>query len=337
MHAKHPARRFLAHACALALVLPLAGTSPAFAEGSEKLTPPDEQKDHALETTLPKSVQLFVDYMRDFDRRYPDSGLVDMDRVIAEEGEMIATLYCDAIGVGAPCAPLGDDGGFVPVGGGVATRGVEDWWEWLATQSINIGVIPEVVSCPAGTSYVQIHMDDENSDNANNRSGWIGATYSASNTSWRFCKLSPAMSAQFRPLPSIGTQHNYAVQNFGVFCPPGATRVGRQHDNQGGANNNSSVGNVFPSVNVLGRNWLVFACHYTGGAWSPIGPMTAFPNIGTKYGVFGPDLSPYALLRGWVYQDDEDFVNLNTWINHPGSNTIFSETTNTRRRLMRVR
>ncbi len=336
MHTKTSARRFNALTCALAFALPFACPSLAFAEGSERDTPLDEQKDHALETTLPKAVQLFVDYMQDFDRRYPDSGDVDVDQVIAEEGEMIATLYCDAIGVGAPCAPVGDDGGFVATGGATA-RGVEDWWEWLATQSLNVGVIPEVNSCPTSYSYVQIHMDDENSQNANNRSGWLGATASGSNTSWRFCKLTPASSVQFRPLPSVGTQHNYAVQNMGVFCPPGATRVGRQHDNQGGSNNNSSIGNVFPSVNVLGRNWLVFACHYSGGAYSPIGPMSAFPNLNMKYGVFGPDTSPYALLRGWVYQDDEDFTNVNTWINHPGSSTIFSETTNTRRRLMRVR
>jgi hypothetical protein len=65
--------------------------------------------------------------------------------------------------------------------------------------------------------------------------------------------------------------------------------------------------------------------------------MSAFPNLGFKYGVFGPDNSPFALLKGWVYQDDEDSLNLNVWGNHPGNSTIFSGTTNTMRKLMRVR
>jgi hypothetical protein len=335
MLAKTPARRFNILTCAIAFALPLACPSLAFAEGSEWETPRSEQQDHATEAKLPEAVQLFVDYMQDFDARYPDSGAVDVDQVIAEEGETIARLYCDAIGVGAPCAPVGDDGGFVATGG-TAARGIDDWWEWLVTQDLNVGVIPEVNSCPSQYSYVQIYMDDENTRNANNRSGWIGATASGTNTAWRFCKLTTASSVQFRPLPSAGAANNYAVQNMGVFCPPGATRVGRFHDNQGGSNSNSSIGNVFPSVNVLGRNWLVFACHYAGGAYSPIGPMTVFPNLNMKYGVFGPDSSPYGLLKGWVYQDDEDFANLNSWINQPGT-TIFSETTNTKRRLMRVR
>jgi hypothetical protein len=331
MTAKLPARRFSALACAVTFALSITCPSLALAEGSI-----DDIPDGYTE-----AAKRYIAYMEDFDRRYPDSGDVNVDQVIAEEGEMIATLYCDAIGIGAPCAPNADDGSFVRLGAAtgseVVARGDFDWWEWLVTQNLNIGVIPEVNSCPAGTQYVQLYMDDEDTRNANNRSGWIGATASGSNTSWRFCKLNASNSVQFRPLAQTGTAYNYAVMNMGVFCPPGATRVMRYQDNQNAGNNNSQIGNPFPSVNVLGRNRLTFACHFHGGAYSPIGPMSAFPNLGFKYGVFGPDNSPFALLKGWVYQDDEDSLNLNVWGNHPGNSTIFSGTTNTMRKLMRVR
>jgi hypothetical protein len=322
-------------ACALAL------PSVVLAEGSERQTPIDEQKQQIEEANLPPAVQQFVNYMRDFDSRYPDSGRVAVDRVLAEEGESIALHYCGAIGIDGPCVP--DDKsqatGFVPVN--MLSANVpppSNWWEWVRYLFGQVGVIPSANFCPAPYSMTNIYMDDENNNNNNSRSGWIGATVSNNNTLWRHCRLTSAASWQFRPLPVASSSHSYAVLSLGVFCPPGSSRYWRFQDNQGGSNGNYSTGPIFPNVNVAGRNWLTASCHFTGGNAS-FGTMPAFPNLGFSYGVYGPDSmpGPYALQRGWVYQDDEDFININYWLPGAPNPAIMNGSNNTRRFLVRVR
>lgn len=335
MHiARRLPRRLAPLACALALTLPLSGA--ALAENSENETPPDEQAQQIAEAELPPAVRMFIDYMTNLDARYPSSSDFDPATVIAQEGEDIATLYCLAIGLDGPCAPDAK-GNFVPVGGSTA-RLEGEWWLWLHNFVTSVGVIPELNACPAPYGYTYIHMDDENTRNNNSRSGWIGATASGSNTTWRHCRVPNEMAVQFRPLPQTGSKYNYAVQNMGVFCPPGSSRAWRFHDNQGGANGNTSGGGVFPSVNVLGRNWLTATCHFRGGNTSA-GTMSAFPNLGMRYGVYGSQYlpAPYALATGRVHQDDEDFQNMNSWINLPPGSDMFLGTTNTLRYLVRVK
>lgn len=333
MHIARLPRRLAPIACALALVLP----SAAFAENSENETPADEQAQQLNEIELPEAVQLFVDYLQDLDARYPYTSEFDATTVIDQEGEMIATLYCQAIGLDGPCAPDAR-GNYVPVGGATARGGDGKWWVWLQNIAYSIGVIPEMNACPAPYAYTYIHMDDENTDNNNSRAGWIGATASGSNTTWRHCRLNYDLAMQFRPLPQTGSKYNYAVQNMGVFCPPGSTRAGRFHDNQGGPNGNTSAGGVFPSVNVLGRNWFTFTCHFRGGNTSA-GTMSAFPNLGMRYGVYGSQYmpAPYALQTGRVNQDDEDFANTNFWLNLPAGSDMFLGIVNTLRYLVRVK
>ena len=342
MHLTRKPYRYSLLTCALALALP----AVAFADGSARDTPVSEQKQQLDEANLPAAVIDFIAYVQEFDARYPDSGAVDVEQVLSAEGETFATLYCKAIGIDGPCAPNQDSdvGGFVPVGGsagGIAAR-VEDpqvWWEWLIYNDGQVGVIPDTASCPSSYMFTQIYMDDENSNNGNSRGGWIGATDSTSNTNWRHCKLSRAASWQFRPLANSGAQYDYAVLNMGVFCPPGAYRVTRYQDNQGGANNNASTGNVFPSVNVLNRNWLTFTCYFRGGANAIGGQMTSFPEIGMKYGVYASQYLPasLALQTGRVRQDDEDYANTNFWVNLPSNSLVFMDTVNTLRYLARVK
>jgi hypothetical protein len=321
-------------ALTMALTLPLSGA--ALAEGSENQTPADEQAQQLQELELPDAVRMFADYLFDLDARYPGTSDFDPTTVINQEGENIATLYCLAIGLDGPCAPDAE-GNYVPVGGSSA-RLEGEWWLWLHNFVYSVGVIPELNACPAPYGYTYIHMDDENTNNNNSRSGWIGATASGRNTTWRHCRLPNEIAQQFRPLPQTGSKYNYAVQNMGVFCPPGATRAFRYHDNQGGPNGNTSNGGVFPSVNVLGRNWMSFTCHFRGGNTSA-GTMSAFPNLSMRYGVYASQHlpAPYALATGRVHQDDEDFTNTNLWGNLPAGSDMFLGTTNTLRYLVRVK
>lgn len=331
------------HALGLFCLVSFGFAQSVLAENSEKETPQEEQDAKAKEIEVSRAGDEFVAYLQDLDRRYPDSGKVDVDRLMAEEGERAATLYCKAIGFDGPCAPAEKEGvqRFASVdatstakGGGF---GRSNWWDWLLSHLFNVGVIPEQNACPAPYSWTQIYMDDEDRRNANSRWGWLGATASTNNTAWRFCKLDTVTSLSFRPLPSAGDQYDYAVQNMGLLCPSGARRVIRREDNEDWANANSSSGSVFPSFNLWPGNWTVFTCHFDGGASSVLGQMSAFPDIGLKYGVFAPTNMPsnYALQHGYVYQDDEDFLNLNFWIGSP--DTVMGGGSNTWRALAKVK
>ncbi|MFZ2754634.1 MAG: hypothetical protein WAZ48_14470 [Lysobacteraceae bacterium] len=310
------------------------------ADGTEIDTPPEEQDAKAKEIAASKAGDEFVAYLEDVDRRYPDSGKVDVDRFMAEEGEKVASLYCATLGFNGPCAPVATGGKttFAPIALKAAGPDVgrSDWWNWLWNHLFNVGVIPEQNACPSPYAWTQFYMDDEDRRNANSRWGWLGATSSTNNTAWRFCKLDTTTSLLFRPLPSGGNEYDYAVQNMGIFCPSGARRVFRREDNEDWANANSSSGDVFPSFNLWPGNWHMFTCHFDGAASSFLGHMAAFPNLGFKYGVYAPTNMPsrYALQHGYVYQDDEDFFNLNFWIGSP--DTVMGGGSNTWRALAKV-
>lgn len=315
-------------------------SATAFADESEKETPQEEQEAKARELETPEAVKIYYAYLEDLDRRYPDSAEVNVDRFMVEEGELAALTYCNAIGIDGPCTieGEGEEARFVPLGSTAAsaTRGSR-WWDWLLNHLFNVGVIPEQNACPAPYIWTQIYMDDEDRRNANSRWGWQGATVSTNNTTWRFCKLDTITSLAFRPLPLAGNQHDYAVLNMGLFCPSGARRVIRRQDNEDWNNQNSSIGSVFPSFNLWPGNWHTFTCHFDGAAPSVLGQMTAFPNIGIKYGVFGQNNmpGPYALQHGYIYQDDEDFLNTNFWIGSP--DTAMGGSNNTWRGLVKVK
>lgn len=345
----HGSRSLLSAACLLAMALP--GT--VLAEGSEHDTPLDEQKIKLAEMDLPPAVQAYMEYVMDFDARYPDTGAFDMDQVMLEEGEQYATMYCRALGFDGPCAPdeSSADGGFVPASAesasikSASTRLVasdvpppSEWWHWLIYIGGRIGVIPETGYCPAPYGLTKIYMDDQDPNNANNRAGWIGATLSGSNTQWQHCKLSRDASWQFRPLNKEGLSYDYAVLSLGPFCPSGATRVWRFHDNEDRNNSNWGSGPYFPNAN-LGKNWLMQYCYFRGGAPSFNGHMAEFPQIGMKYGVYAARTmpAPLSLQPGRVKQDDEDFANINFWINLPSGSQVMGDTVNTVYWLSRVR
>lgn len=315
------------------------GIAPAaLAEDSQGETPKDEQDAKLNEPDTPQAVKDYLAYVESLDKRYPDTSKVDGDRFMAEEGETAALLYCRAIGFDGPCAPgTGGNGrsGYV----GLDARAVSQrvgrlaWYDWLFDGLFNIGVIPDKASCPSPYPLVQLYHDDEDRRNANGRSGWIGATVSNSNTTWRFCKLDFSASMAFRPLPPWSNQYDYAVQQFGLFCPPGSRRVIRRHDNEDSGNANNASGPVFPSFNQWPGNWWMFTCHFDAG---PIA-MGGFPNLGFSYGVFAPTNlpAPYALQNGYVRQDDEDFLNTNLWLGSP--DWVMGDGSNTWRGLARVR
>ncbi|TXH73827.1 MAG: hypothetical protein E6Q88_04885 [Lysobacteraceae bacterium] len=305
-------------ASALIPVLSLGGARAALAEDSPPVS--DEQAAALAATKAPTEAQeAFFAYLLEAQRRYTESGGIPVEQLLTEEGETAAQLYCRAIGIDGPCAPV-DDGErtrYVAVSATERRR----WWQWIGEHTINIGVIPELNFCPSPFSMVEIYMDDEDNNNINGRSGWIGATVSTANTRWRFCKLNVPWTIQFFPIsPMVAPPpaNFYAVQSFGIVCPIGSRWVLRYQDNEDSNNANSFSGGIFPNFVSNAGSWMI-TCHYDSGAPSLWPTMATFPTLPMHYGMYGSPIMPpsLAILRGRVYQDDEDIVNLNFWVGSP--------------------
>jgi hypothetical protein len=179
-----------------------------------------------------------------------------------------------------------------------------------ATPDYAVGVIPQTAACPAGTSLVSIHMDDEDTRNQSAAGGWIGATTSNGNTTFRFCRVD---GRQFKPLATTNAVANhYAVLMLGNTCPSGSSPFQRLFDNEHRRNLNkawSSSGDASdlgPTISMRTPAPLtrLFFCLFKSGA----APMAKFPNLGYAYGVFAaPGFSKTAPGGGgWVYTDDQD-------------------------------
>lgn len=327
-----PARTILALtlACAFA-ISPIAG-----AENSPPLSD-DEAAALAAAKRHSDAMEAYIAYMLELDQRYKDAGGIPADRLLEDEGETVALLYCRANGIDGPCAPTTT---------GTTTRYLaarmtepRKWWRWLEGHLTHVGVIPEIPGCPAPYSAAEIYMDDENNANNNGRSGWIGATVSNSNTRWRFCKLDIPSTNQFAPMDAQAIYFTgaYAVQSFGLACPVSARRVIRYQDTQDTNNTNSFSGSIFPNSVSSNGVWL-FTCHYDlpPAAWTP---MSDFPQLALHYGVYSDHFGVTLLGAGRhpvgkVYQDDEDNFNLNFWIGSPGA--TMQGGNNTERRLMKA-
>ncbi|MBV9791336.1 MAG: hypothetical protein JOZ51_24280, partial [Chloroflexi bacterium] len=171
--------------------------------------------------------------------------------------------------------------------------------------STHVGVIPATASCPGGQPLLTIHMDDEDSSNANGRGGWIGATTSTNNTTLRFCRV-PGNG--FRALSSSNIiQNHYAVLKLGTVCPNGSVEFSRYFDNEDHNNANSFAGPITP--NTSNNNTRLVFCLFRSSSST----MTGFPNLGAAYGVFAASNFSQALATGYVYTDDEDSWNNNSY------------------------
>lgn len=215
----------------------------------------------------------------------------------------------------------------------------------LCAQSCNpydVGVIPNADACPAGVEKITIRMDDEDDGNANSRSGWLGATLSSNNTTFKFCRVD---GSQFRPLTTTAaTSKNYAVLKLGSTCPNGSQEIYRRWDNEDSGNANwftASISNpqtMWPSetsTSSKGFTRLHF-CLFRSGSTT----MSSFPQLGFSYGVFAPSVFSYALATGSLYTDDEDSNNGNTYFAPEAAITsaqqIVSSGSNTTVRMARV-
>lgn len=173
-------------------------------------------------------------------------------------------------------------------------------------KTYEVGIIPGANGCPSGSELITIYMDDEDHNNANSSSGWIGATYQGGNTGFKFCRVD---GTQF-PLVNNAV---YAVLMLGTNCPNSAV-ISRKFDNEHHKNRNdcSNPNGIYPNYSNKGQaNTQLVFCLFDGKSGS--NGITSFPNLGVEYGVFAAPDFPGILDSGFIHIDDEDEDNKNSY------------------------
>jgi hypothetical protein len=181
----------------------------------------------------------------------------------------------------------------------------------------DVGVLKGGQGCPpappplVGDTTQYILLDNEDRRNKNNRGGWLGASYSSTNTYLELCQVD---GLQF----SGKTEAYMVVALNATNCPSGAVRMARHFDTENSGNISASS---IPGVIQGTRDVLIQFCAFKPNT----GWGAAFPNIGREYGVFAPARSSFSLQDGFFYLDDEDSHNDNYWVNSDGAVSDFGE------------
>lgn len=177
----------------------------------------------------------------------------------------------------------------------------------------DVGVVPGANGCPPGSELITIYMDDEDHNNANTSTGWIGATVQGGNTGFKFCRVD---GTKF-PVVSNAA---YAVLQLGTSCPNYSTVISRKFDNENHKNRNdsSNPSGILPNYsNKTQSNAQLVFCLFNDKFGT--NGITDFPNLGVEYGVFAADDFPNILDSGFIHIDDEDDDNTNSYSGNYGS------------------
>lgn len=174
-------------------------------------------------------------------------------------------------------------------------------------QNYDIGIIPGANGCPLNSELITVYMDDEDDNNDNSASGWIGSFVQNRNTKLRFCRVNGEYFPHLYGVP-------YAVLQLGA-CPPQTTSFVRYFDNEDNDNENSASvsagGSIYPST--MGNAPVSFT-QLKFCLFSPVAPgpgTPTFPDLSVEYGVFASSNLPGILAAGTLHIDDEDANNEN--------------------------
>jgi hypothetical protein len=193
----------------------------------------------------------------------------------------------------------------------------------------DIGVIQDSsVACPG--ERIVIHMDTEDNNNKNDHGGWNGEFKIDSNAQLAFCRVDGAGFKSLGP-DSRGTT-NYLVLKLGDVCPNASYTVVRRFDNEDDNTNNWSIGDIRPSVQ--NGNTTLHFCAFLGSA-SSAERMASLPSLGFSYGVFAGSSFTKGSRYGWVYIDDEDTDNRNSFDGLQDNNSEIEGGPNTKMHMWR--
>lgn len=193
--------------------------------------------------------------------------------------------------------------------------GVAEVYPPVELGEYDVGVVPNARgSCPEPTEMT-VYMDNEDDDNRNDRSGWIGAISSGRNTTLVFCKIKGRQLGRL-PAPSDRDKSaTYAVLKLGKTCPEESKEFVRRHDDEDDLNYNWMAGEVGPTQQNEGGStstelhWCLFEQVPPSEPSGNV--MINFPKLDFQYGVVAPQNFSQARRRGWVRTDDEDTNNNN--------------------------
>jgi hypothetical protein len=179
-----------------------------------------------------------------------------------------------------------------------------------AVGSYPVGVIPDGSNaCPSTSDEITIYMDDEDTDNANSHSNWIGKTESSANTRFHFCRVDGNLFKPFSTVSSLSDMRDdYAVLKLGPACPPGSVEFNRFFDNEDShGNSNSFDGDIAPNEST--HNTRLFFCMFRAAQLGAMTTIGVFPEVslGFHYGVLAPaDFNHGAITHGQFRTDEED-------------------------------
>lgn len=162
----------------------------------------------------------------------------------------------------------------------------------VLAQTYDMAVIKGTDGCGGRPEY-SVYIDNEDSNNANNRSGWLGGIVSNTNTTLRFCAVN---SWEFSSVAG-GPYMLLSLQPG--FCGRGAM-VQRIVDceNSRPACNSNIPGVILDSGS---KDLALTFCYFAQDSFS----FNGFPYYGISYGVFAPSSFSGALGTGYVYMDDQ--------------------------------
>ncbi len=192
----------------------------------------------------------------------------------------------------------------------------------LPPSEFDVGVIPDSLqACPA-EKRVTVYLDNEDdpgSGGGNKRDGWNGAIRSDRNTRLEFCRADGTKFGRHQP-PNVQTsaRTDYAVLKLGTTCPAGSQEFVREFDDENDLYNENWMGGDLGQNRQFGdtesRTFLHF-CWFRGDR-SDGSVMPYFPQLGYDYGVIG--VAYNAIKSGWIYLDDENDNNHNSFKDERG-------------------
>lgn len=255
-----------------------------------------------------------------------------------ESWPAIVLISLSACGLEAPeDEPTGSDGP------GEAVAAISQ----ALSQETAVGVTPiDGVTCPNDGDrpgeLISLYLDAEDTDTCSKDTGWVlpaslvpapfcGSSSWPYGTTLSFCKVD---GTRFRPITRdpADTSNFYAVLRLGQTCPNGSTPVSKYIDIE----DDSPVywqnsGPYTPNV-VSQYAAALYFCLFQHQPNTAIALMSkdangtaSFPKLGTSYAVmhdFAGHQPPWVLSKKYVYEDDEDTHNHNSYTPSSGSSYV---------------
>jgi len=175
----------------------------------------------------------------------------------------------------------------------------------VPTTAVTVGVLKHDANCVNG--QVTFRMDDEDDDNNTSSQNVPAGVDAYSNTILTFCKETFDAS---RVYPKSG--YDMIVLRMSDECPDGAYPFARSIDNEDDDNNNSSIGDISPSV--MNNNTRMEFCFVPADlSVSGLGWTKDTQPWSQNSGVFIANSNIAGMQHGTIYTDSEDDDNSDSW------------------------